>query len=357
MVFSGLKVVELASVLAGPAVGMFFAELGASVVKIENPASGGDMTRSWKLNSEKDDSSVSAYFASVNWGKEHVMLNLKVSADRAKALTYLQEADVVVANFKPGSAEKLGLDAATLRRQNPRLIYGHITGYGPNNHRSAFDVVLQAETGYMSMNGTPQSGPIKMPVAFIDLLAAHQLKEGILIALLQRETTGKGALVEVSLYDAALASLANQASNWLMAGKVPEAIGSQHPNIAPYGDTLETKAGEQLVLAVGTETQFAQLCRVLEKDELVNDPRFNQNENRVLHRNILVQELNSMSLKWPRESLLEALLKAEVPCGAIRRIDEVFAKPEAQSLVLESKQEGTETRRVKTAIFRITASD
>ena len=233
-----LKIVELASVLAGPAVGLFFAESGAEVVKIENQRTGGDVTRSWKLAKESKTTPVSAYFSSVNWGKKHLLLDYKDATDFEEVLNYIRQADVVIANFKAGDAEKFGLDYTALKAVNPQLIYGAITGFDHATDRVAYDVVLQAEAGYMFMNGQADGPPTKMPLALIDVLAAHQLKEGLLVALLERIQTGKGAYVEASLERTAIASLTNQASNWLMAQHLPQRIGSLHPNIAPYGETF-----------------------------------------------------------------------------------------------------------------------
>ncbi|HMC97034.1 MAG TPA: CaiB/BaiF CoA-transferase family protein, partial [Flavobacteriales bacterium] len=216
-----LLVIETASVLAGPAVGMCFAELGARVVKIERPSGNGpagDVTRQWKLPSEDPASPVSAYFSSVNWGKEHVFLDLKKAADRARFDALLGESDVLITNHLAGDAENLGLTRDRIRSLNPRLVHGHIKGFAARPDRPAYDVVLQAETGYISMTGSDADHPAKLPIALIDVLAAHQLKEGVLLALLQRERSGKGAYVEVSLEEAALTGLINQASNYLMTG-------------------------------------------------------------------------------------------------------------------------------------------
>ena len=198
-----LKVVELASILAGPAVGTFFAELGAQVLKVENKKTAGDITRSWKVAGENPVAAVSAYYASANWGKEVIFADLSNPTEREEIYGHIAEADIVIANFKAGADKKLGMDYDTIRKLNPSIIYAHITGYGENNPRPAFDALLQAETGYMSMNGTADSGPLKMPVAMIDILAAHQLKEGILLALLHRSQSEEGAYVGISLYDAA----------------------------------------------------------------------------------------------------------------------------------------------------------
>ncbi len=353
--FNGLKVIELASVLAGPSVGMFFAELGAEVIKIENKTTGGDVTRNWKLPTEDPSSPISAYFCSVNWGKKHLFLDLSVEEDRALALRYVKEADVVIANFKPASARRLGFDAAALRAQHPRLIYAQVLGWAdPEDERPAFDVVLQAEAGFLYMTGEPDRPPVKMPVALIDLLAAHQLKEAILAALWRRERTGLGCEVSVSLFESAVASLANQASNWLMAGHIPQRMSTQHPNIAPYGDMYVCADGHWLLLAVGTDRQFERLCRCLNREDLLQKPTFQTNQARVRHR----QELNTIFQGiFSQEHLgywLQLLRANQVPVAQIRDMPAVFEQPEAQALILEElSPESIPTRRVRTAVFRM----
>lgn len=348
-----LTVIELASVLAGPAVGMFLAELGAKVIKVENP-DGGDVTRQWKLPTEDAQSEVSAYFSSVNYGKEFLSINLKTPEGRQQVLDLITTADVVLANFKAGDDVKLGLDYETLKAFNPKLIYGCISGFGTNYSRTAFDVVLQAEAGLMYMNGTPESGPVKWPIAVVDLMAAHQLKEGILLALLQRERTGQGAKVSVSLYDAAVASLANQATNWLMAGHIPQRLGSLHPNIAPYGETLTCADGGQIVLAVGNNAQFENLCNTLGTTTLPSNQRYSTNSQRVVNRLGLLESLQQAAATWQRDELLDALLAAQVPAGAIRNMQEVFAQPRAQALINTETIAGIATQRPATAVFTIT---
>lgn len=353
--FSDLKVVEFASVLAGPAVGMFFAELGAEVVKIENKTTAGDITRGWKIPGEDPASPISAYFCSVNWGKRHLFLDLNDPNDRSMALQYTDAADVVIVNFKPSSARRLGLDAAALRVRNPRLIYAQISGWAdPEDERPAFDVVLQAEAGFLHMTGEPNRPPVKMPVALIDLLAAHQLKEGILVALWQRERTGQGCEVSVSLYESAIASLANQATNWLMAGWAPQRMGTQHPNIAPYGDLYTCADGKQVLLAVGTERQFECLCRCLSALHLLENSDFQTNAARVQHRQALNEALQTIFSKKNLDDWLEILHLSGVPCAQIRDMPAVFAQPEAQALVLEEPApNGSLTQRVRTAVFRM----
>ncbi|OGX85047.1 carnitine dehydratase [Hymenobacter glacialis] len=274
--FAGLRIIELASVLAGPQVGQFFAELGAEVLKIESPV--GDVTRTWKTSAETvgpagEVASVSAYFAASNWGKQSVILDLATADGQTSLHRLAATADIILASYKPGDAEKLQADYATLSNVNPRLIYGHITGYGPANARAGYDAVLQAEAGFMHLNAPgPNQPPQKMPVAMVDLLAAHQLKEGLLVALLQREKTGRGTLVQVSLLHSALAALANQASSFLVTGHDPQPLGSGHPSIVPYGTVYRAANGRQLVLAVGSDSQFRHLCTALEQPEWAPTP-------------------------------------------------------------------------------------
>ncbi|MCC6460245.1 MAG: CoA transferase [Saprospiraceae bacterium] len=353
--FQGLRVVEFASVLAGPAVGMFFAELGAEVIKIENKTTGGDVTRGWKLPGEDPATAASAYFCSVNWGKQHLFLDLNTPGDLQQALDFCASADIVISNFKPSSAQRLGVDAETLRRQYPRLIYAQLSAFAdPEDESPAFDVVLQAEAGFMYMNGEAGRAPVKMPVALIDLLAAHQLKEGILLALLQLARTGSGSTVTVSLMESALASLANQATNWLMAGHIPQRLGAQHPNIAPYGDLFPCADGQQILLAVGTERQFQQLCRCLGLESLLQNPDFQTNRARVVHRQALNQLLSAVFTQKNLAEWMRLCKENGVPAAQIRDMASVFELPSAQSMILEENlPDGTKTRRVKTNVFKL----
>lgn len=352
--FSGLKVVELASVLAGPAVGLFFAELGAEVIKIENASTGGDVTRRWKLPSEDPAAEISAYYCSVNYGKESRMLDLKNERNQATVHQLIREADVVISNFKPSSAAKIGMDADQLCQLNPRLIYAHLSAFGPDDALPAFDIVLQAEAGFLYMTGEPGRPPVRMPVALIDLLAAHQLKEGILLALLHRERTGQGSRVTTSLLEAALASLANQASNWLMEGHIPQPMGSQHPNIAPYGDAFMSSDGKPLIIAVGTERQFVGLCEAMNIPDLLQHPDFNTNALRVRHRQALNELLRPAFARYPRNECMSRLQAAGVPAGRVRNMQEVFERPLAQAMVLEDQLlDGRTGRRVRSVAFQL----
>lgn len=348
----GLKVVELASVLAGPSVGMFFAELGAEVIKIENAKSNGDVTRSWKLASEDKEHPFSAYYSSVNWGKKSLFIDLKKKEDYQKLLSQIQKADVLLVNFKPGDALRYALDYDSIKKLNPHIIYGEITGF-PNSKRTAYDVVLQAECGFMYMNGSPKGSPLKMPVAFIDLFAAHQLKEGILLALLQHQKKKQSIQVSVSLYESALSALANQAMNWLMAQHIPQALGSLHPNIAPYGESFITKDKKLLVLAIGNEGQFQRLCKLLALEYLIEDERFKFNQERVKNRKTLAKFLAEKISLRDREPLLNQMILHNIPAGAVRNMEEVFQNEEAQKHILEEEKEGRVLKAVRGNAFNL----
>lgn len=351
--FEGLKVVELASVLAGPMVGSFFSELGAEVLKIENSKTGGDITRHWKLPSEDNSKIISAYYASANYGKSSLFLDLSTESDYQKALAVIKIADIVLVNFKPGDAIKLKLDYSVIKKINPTIIYAELIGFGPDDPRSAFDVVLQAETGFMSINGEKNARPLKMPVALIDILAAHQLKEGILCAYIQRLKKNQSAKVTVSLYDSAIASLANQATNYLMADTIPTRMGSEHPNIAPYGDLFKTVNSEWIVLAIGTDKQFAELCWVLNSSHLSESDKFKTNAKRVIHRQELYNELDFIISQRTARELEELFQSRKIPYGRVLDIKQVFDNRDAQKLIIEDEIDGYIAKRVKTVVFSL----
>ena len=353
--FAHLRILELASVLAGPQVGQFFAELGAEVLKIESPA--GDVTRTWKTAAETDASSgpgattVSAYFATSNWGKQSRVLDLTTAPDQAELARLAAAADIILTSYKPSDAEKLRADYATLAQENPRLIYGQLTGYGPETARAGYDAVLQAETGFMYLNAAgPGQLPQKMPVAMVDLLAAHQLKEGLLTALFQREKTGCGALVQVSLLESALSALANQAATFLTTGHDPQPLGSGHPGIVPYGTVYQAANGRQLVLAVGSDGQFRHLCTALDKAEWALDVRFQTNAARVAHRIELETLLTKAIALVNGDELLVELLRRAVPAGAVRTVGEALAHPSAAAMLLPAA--GNMGAGLRTVAFR-----
>lgn len=351
--FGNLKVIELAGVLAGPSVGMFFAECGARVLKIENKLLGGDVTRSWKLATESKSTSVSAYFSAINYKKQYRFLDFTNPTEKEELINELKTADIVLVNFKQGDAAKFGLDYETLKGLNSKLIYGEISGFGEQSDRVAYDLILQAESGFMAMNGTSDSGPVKMPVALIDVLAGHQLKEGILIALLQRNETGKGCRVHVSLYDSAVSSLMNQASNWLMNGVNPARIGSKHPNIAPYGDLFYTADEHLITLAVGSDGQFSKLCQALHLEALIDQPAYATNQARVQNREQLAELLGEKIKQCRATELMNQLHALHVPAAQIKTLREVFMDKQAQALVREELIDDQLTRRVSSVAFRI----
>jgi crotonobetainyl-CoA:carnitine CoA-transferase CaiB-like acyl-CoA transferase len=351
--FKDLKVVELANVLAGPAVGLFFSELGASVIKIENKRTNGDVTRSWKLPNENKDNNYSAYYASVNWNKTSLFIDLGTAEEKQKVYDLIKEADIVISNYKKGDDVKLQMHYEHLRQLNPSLIYAHISGFGDDSSRTAFDLILQAETGFMYMNGTANTGPLKMPVALIDILAAHQLKEGILIALIKRMKTGKGSYVTVSLKDAAISSLANQASNWLMSGYSHQPSGSLHPNIAPYGEVFTTQDSKKLVLAIGNEKQFRKLCELLERTDILQNPLYSTNTQRIQHREKLFETLQGAIIQQSSESFISKLIEEDVPAGIVKSVEDVFADKAISDLLLHENSHNQLSQRVRTAIFKI----
>lgn len=331
--FKDLKVVELAGVLAGPSVGHFFAELGATVIKVENPLTNGDVTRSWKLKTESPKEKGSAYFWSVNAGKQSLWLDLNKEQHLQELYALLKEADILITNYKKGDDEKLKVAYHQVQALNPRLIYASINGFGADSPRTAYDLILQAESGFMSMNGELNSKGLKMPVALIDILAGHQLKEAILIALLKRSQSGKGLAVSVSLFDTAIASLANQATNWLIGEQLPKPSGSLHPNIAPYGELFETKDQQLVTFAIGSNKQFKQLCELIQYPSLANEPAYASNPLRVNNRSQLYALLYNYIKTIPFKTLFAECLERDIPIGKIRNLKEVFELPEAKAML------------------------
>ena len=332
--FTNLLVIETATILAGPAVGMFLAELGATVIKVENAKSGGDPTRLWKLSPEDPQADISTYFSSLNWGKKSLALNLRDESDRQILLALLTRADIFIQNFRPAAQTRLGLTYPELRQLNERLICAQVTAYEAGDNRPGFDAMMQAETGFMQLNGEADGPPTKMPVALIDVLTGHQLKEAVLLALMNRNLTGQGSELTVSLFQSGVASLTNQATGYLVADVVPTRQGSDHPNLSPYGSVYQTADQKEVILAVGTDQQFARLCQVLGCPVLAADVRFATNGERVAHNEMLKTLLAERIKSFKRDNLLEKLNQVSVPAGAVHHMDEVFAQPQAQPLLL-----------------------
>jgi crotonobetainyl-CoA:carnitine CoA-transferase CaiB-like acyl-CoA transferase len=348
-IFKNLKVLDLSSVLAGPSVGFFFAELGSKVVKIENKKTGGDVTRTWKLPQEKKSSKESAYYWSVNALKEICFLNFDLKEDLEKLYALVKDADIVIANFKKGDDIKLGVDFKTLSKINSKLIYASINGFGEQSPRVAYDLILQAESGFMSMNGKDENSLSKMPVAIIDLLAAHQIKEAILIAMLQQKNKVKAINISVSLFDSALASLANQASNWLNQKYIPKPIGSLHPNIAPYGEIFFTKDNHQITFAIGSDKQFEDLCYILKMETNKN---YSSNQLRIKHRTKLFEIIQEEIKQWNYKKLFSACIKKNIPVAKIRNMKEVFSLPESKLMTREFLHQNKNVKYVSSVAFK-----
>jgi len=334
MPLSGLKVLELANILAGPLIGQFCAELGASVTKVEHPE-GGDPTRGWRVIGETE-SAVSAYFSCANWGKRSIALNVASDEGANIVKKLIRQSDVVIVGYKPGDEQKFGLDYPTLRELNARLIYLQITAYGAEDPRPGFDAIIQAESGFTYLNGEASGGPVKMPVALVDVLAAHQLKEALLLALMKRERSGEGSYVATSLLAAATASLANQASNYLHAGVVPQRMGSEHPNIVPYGNIIQTADGRDVVLAVGTERQFREFSAAIGLPSLPDDARFATNADRVSNRDALQALIRKRIESMPSRELETKLRNRKVPFGYVNDMPAVFELPQSREQLFPS---------------------
>ena len=324
---AGLKVIELARILAGPWIGQTLADLGAEVIKIESPE--GDDTRRWgppfvRDADGKDEDA--AYFHCCNRGKRSVIADLRTAEGVALVRDLVADADVLIENFKVGGLTKYGLDYPSLSALNPRLVYCSVTGFGqdgPYAKRAGYDAMIQAMGGLMSITGEAQGPPQKVGVAIGDLCAGLYGVIAIQAALTMRERTGRGQQVDIALLDTMVAMLANQNLNYLVSGKVPTRLGNAHPNIVPY-QVFAVRDGH-IMLAVGNDAQFAQFCSVIDQAGLATDLRFATNAMRVQHRDALVAMIESVLITRDRDELLAKLEECGVPAGPINRIDQVFA--------------------------------
>ena len=350
--FKSLKVLELSSVLAGPAVGMFFSELGAEVVKVENKTTNGDVTRKWKLpNEEKSD--LSAYFCSVNYNKNYIYLDFNNQKDRTELEILIKNCDIVITNFKGEDAAKFNLNFEDCKKINSNIIYAHIGGFKSNPNRVAFDIVLQAETGYINMTGNEKEFA-KMPVALIDVLAAHQIKEGILTAMLLQTKEKKAYKVSTTLEETAIASLMNQSSNFLMAQHLAKPIGTLHPNIAPYGEVVTTLDEKNLVLAIGTDHQFEIFSKIISIEKKWMD-KFKTNQQRVEDRKLLFEIINTKTKEIFSDDLFANCFEKNIPIGEINTVEKVMKSKTAKEMVLEEIIDNQLTKRIKTVAFELTS--
>ena len=337
---SGLKVVELARILAGPWIGQSLADLGAEVIKVE--AEAGDDTRHWGPPFiERDGDKTAAYYYAANRGKDCVTADFRTPEGRQIVLELIKDADILIENFKVGGLKKYGLDYDSLKEVNPRLIYCSVTGFGqdgPYATRAGYDFLLQGMSGLMSITGDPGGQPQKVGVAITDIVTGLYGTIGILAAVEQRHTTGRGQHLDMSLLDCATAMLANQAMNYLATGTSPTRLGNDHPNIAPY-QVMAVNDGH-IILAVGNDGQFQRLCDVLEMPDLKVDARFLTNQSRVAHRVDLTTILEAALMQWSQTDLLAALEAATVPAGPINTIGQAFDDPQIQHRGMQIAPEG-----------------
>jgi crotonobetainyl-CoA:carnitine CoA-transferase CaiB-like acyl-CoA transferase len=327
----GLKVLELARILAGPWVGQLLADLGADVVKVERPGAGDD-TRGWGppfIEGADGGDLSAAYFHSCNRGKRSIAADFETPEGQELVRRLAVHADVVIENFKVGGLKKYGLDYESLKSVNPRLVYCSITGFGQNGPyaaRAGYDFMIQGMGGIMDLTGDPDGEPQKIGVAFADIFTGVYSVVGVLAALRRRDQTGEGAHLDMALLDVQTSVLANQAMNYLASGGSPRRMGNAHPNIVPY--QVFPVADGHVIVAVGNDGQFARFVAVLGQPELAQDKRFNSNAGRVGHRAELVPLLTELTLKVTRDALLSALEKQGVPAGPINTVADVFADPQ-----------------------------
>ncbi|MBS0249602.1 MAG: CoA transferase [Proteobacteria bacterium] len=338
---AGLRVLELARVLAGPWAGQTLADLGASVIKVERP-DGGDDTRGWgpPFIADDDGPGSAAYFHATNRGKRSIALDYESQGGREAAVALAKQADVIIENFKVGGLAKYGLDYAAIKAINPGVIYCSITGFGqtgPYAPRAGYDFIVQGMGGIMDLTGAPDGEPQKIGVAFADIFTGIYATIGILAALNRRNGTGEGAVIDMALLDTQVSVLANQAMNYLASGTPPRRLGNAHPNIVPY-QVFEAADGP-IIIAAGNDGQFARVCDLLGLKSLAADDRFKTNAGRVANRAELIPRLAPEIAKRTAGDLLAALETAGVPAGPVNRLDQVFADP--QVLARELRQDLT----------------
>ncbi len=332
---SGLKVVELARILAGPWAGQTLADLGAEVVKVESPR--GDDTRAWGppfIDREGDRSA--AYFHSCNRGKASVVADFRTEDGQARVRALAREADILIENFKVGGLAKYGLDYPSLSEINPRLVYCSITGFGqdgPYAHRAGYDYIIQGMSGLMSITGDPDGQPQRAGVAVADLFTGLYSVAAILAALHQRERTGRGQHIDMALLDCAVAATANQAMNYLATGRPPGRTGNFHPNLAPY--QVFDCADGYIIIATGNDAQYRRLCQVLGCPELAEAPEFLTNADRVANRERLDALLSARTRTFAKADLLAACEAEGIPAGPINDMAEVFADPQVKARGLQ----------------------
>jgi len=328
---AGVRVLELARILAGPWAGQMLADLGADVIKVERKGAGDD-TRGWgpPFVEGKDGKPIgSAYFHSANRGKRSIELDFESEEGRRLVRKLAAQSDVLIENFKVGGLAKFGLDYKSLKDECPRLIYCSVTGFGqdgPYAKRAGYDLMAQGMAGLMDLTGMPDGEPTRIGIPVSDIFTGCYSVIGILAALHEREKTGKGAYVDTALVDSTVGVLSNQALNYLVSGKVPKRIGNAHANIVPY-QVFPTADGYAIV-ATGNDAQYVKFCNVLGAPELGQDPKYKDNVGRLTHREELIGRLSALTEKMHRDDLLQKLEALGVPAGPINSVDQVFADPQ-----------------------------
>ena len=336
----GIKVVELARILAGPWAGQTLADLGADVTKVEAPE--GDDTRRWGPPFiTRDGDTSAAYFYATNRGKRSVTCDFRTPEGQAQVRALVADADVLIENFKLGGLAKYGLDYASLRQVNPKLIYCSITGFGqtgPYAHRAGYDFIIQGMAGLMSVTGEPDGQPQKVGVAVTDIFTGVYAATAILAALVQRGRTGAGQHIDMALMDVATSIMANQAMNYLATGTPPGKMGNAHPNLAPYA-VFDCQDG-WIILATGNDAQYRRLCGVLGLSDMADHPDYATNATRIAHRTEMTRRLTEATKLWTKSDLLTACEAQNVPAGPINDLAEVFADPQVIARQMQIAPDG-----------------
>jgi crotonobetainyl-CoA:carnitine CoA-transferase CaiB-like acyl-CoA transferase len=328
---TGLRVLELARILAGPWAGQILADLGADVIKVERKSTGDD-TRAWGppfVPAAGGGHLASAYFHCANRGKRSIELDFETAEGQRIVKKLASRSDVLIENFKVGGLKRFGLDYASLGPAYPRLIYCSVTGFGqtgPYASRAGYDLMAQGIGGIMAMTGTADGPPLRVGVPIADIFSGVYSTVGILAALARREKTGRGGYVDAALVDSTVGTLAFQALNYLVSGEVPKRIGNAHPNLVPYQEF--PVADGRIIIATGNDAQFVKLCGILGAPELAAVPEYKDNKGRLAHRAELVGKLCALTSKLTREDLLNRLEAATIPAGPINDLDQVFADPQ-----------------------------
>ncbi len=329
--WSSITVLELANVLAGPSVGYFYAQLGARVIKVESQQ--GDVTRTWKLPTEDPNNDRPSYFSWINAGKESVVFDYSSDQDKSILQNIIAQSDLIISSFKPGDETKFGLTPQHLHDINPKAIVANISAYGKNDQRVGYDALLQAESGFMYINGNSTADFHKMPVALIDVLAGHHLIQKTLLAFLDRTTNSMGNTVDVSLWEVALQSLTNQASAWLNAGFNPQPMGSEHPNIVPYGSIFRDSKQQPFVIAIGSDHQFQLLSDIL---GFALPEHWISNANRVKNRNDIHALLQNLFSKKNREEWIQLLHSKKLPIAPVMTVSEALTDSKVAAFIQKS---------------------